>query len=86
MEFKILANKFGSIHFENFTDKSSQIASLNRNRSGSIKKSLKGWMLFIVNNKKSFMKPECSVTQSSAMTHPQKWTINSLHVIRESYI
>ena len=43
-------------------------------------------MLFIVNDKKSFMKPEYSVTQSSAMTHPYKWTINSLHVIQASYI
>ena len=32
-------------------------------------------MFFIVNDMKSFMKPEYSVIQSSAITHPYKWTI-----------
>ena len=32
-------------------------------------------MFFIVNDTKSFMKPECSVTQSSAMTYQYKWAI-----------
>ena len=32
-------------------------------------------MFFIENDTKSFMKPQCSVTQSSAMSfaHPYKW-------------
>ena len=30
---------------------------------------------FTVNDAKSFVKPECSVTQSYAMTHPHKWAI-----------
>ena len=33
----------------------------------------KGSMFFIVNDTKSFIKLECSVSQSSAMTHPCKW-------------
>ena len=32
-------------------------------------------MFFIVNDTKSFMKPECFVSQTSAMMHPYKWTI-----------
>ena len=32
-------------------------------------------MFFVLNDMKSFMKPECSVTQSSAMTHAYKWAI-----------
>ena len=28
-----------------------------------------------VNDTKSFMKPECSVTQCCAMMHPYKWAI-----------
>ena len=32
-------------------------------------------MFFIVNDTKYFMKPKCSVTQSSVMTHPYKWEI-----------
>ena len=34
-------------------------------------------MFFIENDTKSFMKPKCSVTQSSAMSfaHPCKWAI-----------
>ena len=32
-------------------------------------------MLFIVSDKKSFMKPEYSVIQSSVITHPYKWAI-----------
>ena len=32
-------------------------------------------MFFIVNDTKYFLKPECSVTQSSAVTHPYEWAI-----------
>ena len=32
-------------------------------------------MFFIAYDPKSFMKPECSITQSNAMTHPYKWAI-----------
>ena len=32
-------------------------------------------MFFIVNYTKSLMKPECSIAQDSAMTHPYKWAI-----------
>ena len=28
-----------------------------------------------INDMKSFMKPECSVTQCSTMIHPYKWAI-----------
>ena len=32
-------------------------------------------MFFFVDDTKSFMKPEWSVTQSSNMVHPYKWAI-----------
>ena len=41
----------------------------------SIQEISKGYMFFLVDDTKSFMKPECSVTQSSAMAHPDKWAI-----------
>ena len=41
----------------------------------SIEETLKGWMFFIVDDTKSFMKHECSVTQNSVMAHPHKCAV-----------
>ena len=49
------------------------IVSLNKNRPISMEKTSKGWLFFIITDAKSFMKRECSVSHSSAMTHPYKW-------------
>ena len=34
--------------------------------------------IFIVNDTKAFMKPECSITHSSGMTHSYKWAIGDM--------
>ena len=72
--------------FENFNGKNSQIASLNRNRYISVEATSKGWMFFIANDTKSFMKPECFVSQNSAMAHPYKRAIADVLSGRKSLV
>ena len=74
----MLGNTFGAIPvflLKILVASNSQIVSLNRNRSISIKETSKEWMFFILTNTKSFMEPQCSVIQSSAMAHPYKRAI-----------
>ena len=83
----MLENTFGAINFEsfeNFTGKNLQMADFNRNKSISTEETSKGWMFFVINDTKSFMKPECFVTPSFAMTHPYKWPIADCYL--EKYV
>ena len=78
----MLGNTFGVIPFESSKISLAQIPEL---RSTSIEVTPKEWIFYIVDDLKSFRKPECSVTQSSAMSHSYKWEFH-IHIQRFNFI
>ena len=66
---------FGAIPFESLNishAKTRKLRLLMETASISVEQTSKELLFFIVNDMRSFMKPECSITQNSAMTDPYK--------------
>ena len=61
-----------------FRWKNSKTVDFNRKRSISIEETSKGWMFFIGNDTKFFMKLECFVTRCFTMMHPYKRAIGDV--------
>ena len=75
IEIKILGNKFGGIPFESLKISLAKIRKLwvwIKTNLSQKKKHQKDKCLFHCKWYEIFQKPECSATQSSAMTHPYK--------------
>ena len=76
----MLGNKFAAISFNLLNISMAKICKFQiwiktDLRHISTGKISKRWMFYIVSDAKPFIKSECSVTQSSAMTHSYKWAI-----------
>ena len=71
----MLGNKFGAIPFESLKISLAIIRKLWVWKETDLSLSKKHRMFFIVNETKFFMKPEFSVTQSSAVMHSHKRAI-----------
>ena len=87
MGIKMLGNTFGAIPFESLK------ISLRKTRKlrvwietdPSLRGNIKWWMIFVVNDTKSFKNFECFVTHSSAMTHPYKQVIADVFSIKHIF-